>query len=149
MESELKIGQLTKELVAMNLKEVQNPSAVAAGVVRQTIVVALKSGPSGAQSIVSDACYGGMQGLLLSDQDLACGALMILSAVTGGAADIPLSPDDMRRYAIEGLARIAKFVTGEDLTAIGRVLERRQQGAGQAFSDAVAAHRSAALAAAR
>lgn len=142
MEVQFKVGQLTKELVAMNLKEVQNPCAEAAWLVRQTIVVALKAKPDEARSIVSDACYGGLQGLLISDQDLSCGALMILSALCGGSAEIPVDAALMRRYCIEGLARISKFVSGQDLTAISRALEKRQQGAGQSFSDAVAAQRN-------
>jgi len=142
MDVHFKVGQLTKELVAMNLKEVQNPCAEAAGLVRQTIVVALKARPEEACAVICDACYGGMQGLLLAEQDLACGALMILSAVCGGAPDIALDAAERRRFAIEGIARISKFVSGADVTAISRVLERRQQGAGQSFTDAVAAQRN-------
>ena len=144
MDTQFKVGQLTKELVALNLKEVENPCMVAAGLVRQTIGVALKARPEEARGIVSDACYGGLQGLLLADQDLACGALLMLAALGGGAADIALNPAEIRRYAIEGFARIARFVSREDVTSISRALEKRHQGAGQAFNDALAAQRAAA-----
>lgn len=142
MNDEFKISQLTKELVAMNLKERQNPCAVAAGVVRQTIDVALKARPHEARRVVSDACYGGLQGLLLAEQDLACGVLLILSAVQGRAGELEPSAAEMRSYCIEGFARIAKFVSREDLAAICRALERRHQ-AGQAFTDALSAQEAA------
>lgn len=132
------IGQLTKELVALKLKELQNPCAVAAGLVKDAIAVACKARPQEARTVVSDACYGGMQGLLLADQDLARGAEMILGAVSEAAADASLDPTELMSYGLAGVARIAKFVTRERLVAIQSALEERFQGCGEAFSAALA-----------
>ncbi len=142
MNDDFKIGQLTKELVAMKLKELEDPSAVAAGLVKKTIVVALKAAaPDQARAIVVDACYGGMQGLLLAEGDLAAGAVKLLEAVCEAAQDLGLDPGEMMRYGLTGVARIEKFAQAETLSAIRFALENRFSGVGEAFTDALAAER--------
>jgi hypothetical protein len=137
MEDEFRVGQLTKELVALKLKELQNPCAVAAGLVRQTITVALKARPEEAEKVVIEACYGGMQGLLLADQDLACGAVLIMGAVCEGAGDVGGDPTALMMFALTGIARFTKFIEHEKIVDISHSLEKRYQGVGVAFSEAL------------
>jgi hypothetical protein len=135
----IKLSQLTKELVALNLKRVTNPCFVAAEVVRNAVGVACKARPQEAEAIISDACYGGMQGLMLSEQDLACGAVIFVGALASGAGGGALDRAQTQRAAIAGIARMVKFLEREQLLAIQRKLEQRYPGSSAVFSDAQAA----------
>jgi hypothetical protein len=142
MDDQFKIGQLTKELVALRLKELGDPCAVAAGLVKKTLVVALKAQPDQAPTVVSDACYGGLQGLLLAEQDMSRGAVLILEAVCDSANDTALDPTAMMRYGLAGIARVSKFVPSETLVTMRHALEERYNGIGEAFSEALSAEQA-------
>lgn len=139
MEEEFKIGQLTKELVAMRIKKLEDPCGVAADMVKQAIVIALKARPIEAETVVSDACCGGLQGLYLSDHDLSRGAVLILQAVGEAADETMLDPTLLMSFALKGFARLNRLTTPEQLQAMREELERHFHGCGQAFADALAA----------
>lgn len=133
---EFKIGQLTKELVAARLKRMGDPCASAADLVKQTLAVALKGAKPGQVvegRIVEDACQGGMTGLLLSEQNLPRGAMLILEAVVELSIEMNLNQTEMMRSALMGIADMRRFVQPHLLGEIARQIEGHYHGAGEAF----------------
>lgn len=138
MDESFRIAQLTKELVAQKVQKMEDPCAVAADLVKQTIVVALGAKPEDAEKVVSDACYGGLQGLYLSEQSLPRGALFILEAVAEAAGKVEQDPTALMQAALKGFARIKHLTTPDQLFAIRSEIEKSFNGTGEAFSAALA-----------
>ena len=131
------IGQLAKELVSIRTKRLDDPCAIAAATVRETVQVALKSRPEEAERVVADACCGALQGLLLSGHDLARGAALILGETAEVAASTGLDQADMMRYALEGFARIRRLATQGQVIEMLDTLESHFHGTGEAFAAAL------------
>ena len=134
---EFKVGQLTKELVAIQLKKMADPCATAANLVKQTISVAfkgIKPGEAGHVNIVEDACRGGVTGLLLAEQNLAKGSILILEAVSELSSELNMDPTEMMRSALKGIADMRRFLRPDQLLAIHREIELHYMGAGEVFS---------------
>jgi hypothetical protein len=131
---EFRVGQLTKELVAQKLKSMEDPCGVAAGLVRQTLDVALKSKPADSTDIAADTCYGAMQGLMLAGQDFPRASVMILQAVSDHATAVGLDPTEQMMGALKGFAKLAKLCTSDQLHDIKTRIEANFNGAGEAFS---------------
>ncbi len=123
----------------VQLSQVPNPCAVAAGLVRRTISEACQTHPEQAAAIVTDACGAAMKALARADQDLGCGAVMIVSAVCDGKNATDLEPAALLNAALAGMARAGKSLPSPQLADIQKKLERRYSGAGEAFSQAAAA----------
>jgi hypothetical protein len=132
------ISQLAKELVAIRTRKLEDPCAIAAGMVRETVLVALKSRPQEAERVVADACYGALQGLLLSGHDLARGAALMLGETAEVAASTGLDPADVMRYALDGFARIRRMATQDQVIEMLDTLEGHFHGTGEAFAAALA-----------
>lgn len=132
------IGQFAKELVALRLQTLEDPCAVAAALVREAASVALRARPEEADRVVSDACYGALQALLLARHDVARGAALMLAAVAELAAASRLDPEALRGYALEGFARMRRLLTQDQLIDLLETLESRSPGAGTAFVKALA-----------
>ena len=133
---DFKINQLTKELVSARLRELPDPCAAAAGLVRETLSVALKTlapGSVAESRVVEDACQGAMTGLLLNDQNLVRGAVLILEAVVDLAGALNLDQPEMMKDALKGIADMRRFVRPEMMYEIQVAIEARYQGAGVAF----------------
>lgn len=133
---DFKISQLTKELVTARLRELEDPCAAAAELVRGTLLVALKGLPPGAAAesrVVADACQGAMTSLLLNDQSLTRGAVLILQRVSDLASELNLDGPEMLRSALRGIADMRRFARPETLADIRCAIESRFQGAGLAF----------------
>ncbi|MDE2039864.1 MAG: hypothetical protein KGO96_09065 [Elusimicrobia bacterium] len=131
-----RINQLTKEIVSARLKELENPHAAAAALVRRTLEVALRgleAGRAAESRIVEEACQGGMVALLLNDQSLPEGAVAILEAVSALAARLNLDQPEMLRSALRGIADVRRFVTPEVLSELRSAIEASFQGAGEVF----------------
>ncbi|OGR88482.1 MAG: hypothetical protein A3J74_07545 [Elusimicrobia bacterium RIFCSPHIGHO2_02_FULL_57_9] len=136
-QEDFKIGQLTKELVAIKLKKMADPSATAANLVKQTLAVALKEikpGSTGHHAVVEDACRGGITGLLLAEQNLGKGAVLILEAVAELSSELNLDPTEMMRSALNGIADMRRFLRPDQLYDIHREIELHFMGAGEVFS---------------
>lgn len=131
---EFRVGQLTKELVAQKLKSMEDPCAVAAGLVRQTLDVALKTKPADSAQVAADTCYGAMQGLMLAGQDFPKAAVMILQSVSDHATMVGLDPTEQMMGALKGFAKLSKLCTNEQLHDIKTRIEMNFNGAGEAFS---------------
>lgn len=133
---DFKISQLTKELVTARLRDLEDPCAAAAELVRSTLEVALRGLPPGtvAESrVVEDACQGAMTSLLLNDQNLVRGAVLILEKIVDLAAALNLDQPEMMRSALRGIADMQRFARPEMLAEIRYAIESRFQGAGLAF----------------
>ena len=128
------ISQLAKELVAIRLQKMEDPCAVTAALVRETAMTALKSRPEEAERVVSDCCYGALQALLLSGQDLGRGATLILGEVSDLAFPAGLDPADLMRFALHGFARIRRIATQDQVIEMLDSLEAHFHGTGEAFA---------------
>lgn len=123
---------------AAKLAQVPNPCAVAAGLARQTIGEACQAHPEQAEAIVVEACASAIKALARADQDLGCGAVLIVSAVCDGEATTALEPAALLKAALSGMGRVGKSLTSAQVNDIQRKLERRYAGAGETFSMAAA-----------
>ena len=133
---EFKISQLTKEIVSSRLREMEDPCRAAAQLVGKTLEVALNGLQPGAVAesrIVEDACQGGMTGLLLNEQPLTRGAVLILEVICDLATRLNLDQPELMRSALRGIADMRRFVRPEMLVEIQAAIEARFHGAGLAF----------------
>lgn len=133
------ISQFAKELVAIRLRETEDPCAVAAALVRETAEVALKSRPEEADCVIVDACYGALQALSLAEQDLSRGATLMYGSVLELAGPLGIAPAALSDYAFEGFARMRRLMTQVQLIDMLETLESRYKGAGAGFAKALAA----------
>lgn len=130
------LSQFTKELVSAQLKSLQDPCVVAAGLLKKTLSVALKDLPPGSAfpaAPVESACQGAMMALLLGDQNLPKGAVCILEAVSELALEVHLDPTMMMWAALRGIADIRRFASQELLIDLRYQIELRFMGAGDAL----------------
>lgn len=137
MEDNFQIGQLTKELVAVRLKRMADPCAAAADLVKQTLGVALKaaaSDPQARDKAFCDACQGGVTGLLLADQNLARGAVLILEAVVELSGQFNLDPGESMRSALRGMSDLRRFLRPDQTDEMVREVGLHFMGAGEVFS---------------
>jgi hypothetical protein len=137
MEDQFKVGQLTKELVALRLKQMDDPSAAAADMVKQTVLVAVSSRPQDAEKVVIDACCGAFHGLILAEQELSRASILILEAIVEVSNDAGLDPGAMMIAALAGFAKVRRLVVAEQLHRIRQALEERFNGVGPAFDAAL------------
>ena len=133
-----RIGQFAKELVTIRLGTLEDPSAEAAALVRETARVALKSRPEEADCVIADACCGALQALLLAGLDLSRAASLMLSAVQELAVALKRDPAELSGYALEGFARMRRLMRQDQLIDMLDTLESRHPGAGPAFAKALA-----------
>ncbi len=134
---ELRIHQLTKEMVAEELRQLGDPCAAAAAVVRKTLSAALASPPDGTarERVVEDAVKGAMTALLLADQSLSRGGMLVLATVAEVAAETHMDPTEAMRAALSGLADLRRFVDPTRMEEIRIEIEAKYMGAGEVFND--------------
>ncbi len=141
---DFRIGQLTKELVALRLKKMADPCAAAADLVKKTLAVALKGRQPedpGNLTVITDACQGGITAMLLADQNLPKGAVLLIEAVVELASEFNLDPPLCMQAAMLGISDVRRFARPDQVHEIAREIETRFMGAGEAFSEALAEHR--------
>jgi hypothetical protein len=131
----IRIEQLTKEMVAEELRIMGDPCASAALVVRKTLEGALKdpAAKADAERIIEESVKGAMTALLLADQSLARGSVLILEAVADRAMEHHLDPTDCMRAALKGLADLRRFVEPSRLDDIRLEIDAHYMGAGEVF----------------
>lgn len=132
---DFKIGQLTKEIVAAKLRELPDPCVAAVKLSTDTLRVALKgleAGSTGDAAVVQDACQGCMTALLLNDQNLPHGAVLLLESVVELAAELNLDQMELMKSALRGISDMKRFAPNA-VAEISNALEARFTGAGQAF----------------
>jgi hypothetical protein len=135
---ELRIVQLTKEMVAEELRLLGDPCAAAACVVRKTLMAALQGtapGDTPPARVIEDAVKGAMTALLLADHSMTRGAILILEAVMDTASKRDLDPTDSMRAALKGLADLRRFVDPSRIDDIRLEIEAHYMGAGEVFME--------------
>ena len=132
---ELRIHQLTKEMVAEELRMLGDPCAAAAAVVHKTLSAALQSPPDGTppERLVEYTVKGAMTALLLAEQSLARGGMLVLDAVLDVAAKAQLDPTEAMRAALRALADLRRFVDPARIDDIRLAIEAKYMGAGEVF----------------
>lgn len=129
---DLKISQLTKELVAEELRRMGDPCGAAAVVVCRTLTVALPAAKD-PEPVIVDAVKGGMTALLLADQSLARGAILLLEAVLQASGEANLDPTESMKAALKGVASLKKLVEPARLDDIRLEIDAHYMGAGEVF----------------
>jgi len=149
---ELRIGQLTKEMVAEELRQLSDPCAAAATVVRKTLSIALNGSPAGETPyvlVIEDAVKGAMTALLLADLSLSRGAILVIEAVHDVALERELDTVEAMRAALKGLADLRRFVTAQKVDEVRHAIETRYMGAGEMFGEYLSESQRAEAAAAQ
>ena len=134
---QLRIGELTKEMVAEELRLLGDPCAAAAAVVRKALTAALISAPGGGTPparVIEDAVKGAMTALLLADQSLARGSIRVLEGGHDVAGEWNLAPTESMSAALRALAELRRFVEPARLDDIRLQIEAHYMGAGEVFS---------------
>jgi len=133
---ELRINQLTKEMVAEELRLLGDPCQTAAGVVRRTLTAALQNPPEGTASdrIIEDAVKGAMTALLLAEQSLPRGALLVLAAVLD-ASEAVIDPTQAMRAALKGIAELRRYADLDRIEEVRLAIDGQFMGAGEVFSE--------------
>lgn len=135
---ELRLVQLTKEMVAEELRLLGDPCAAAASVVRKTLMAALQGSAPGdtpPARVIEDAVKGAMTALLLADHSMTRGSILIVEAVMDVTAKRELDPTDSMRAALKGLADLRRFVDPARIDDIRLEIEAHYMGAGEAFME--------------
>lgn len=133
---ELRIHQLTKEMVAEELRLLGDPCQTAAGVVRRTLTAALQGAPAGtaADRVIEDAVKGAMTALLLAEQSLPRGAMLVLAAVLDASA-AAIDPTRAMRAALQGVADLRRFADVDRVEEVRVAIDAQYMGAGEVFSE--------------
>jgi hypothetical protein len=135
---ELRLVQLTKEMVAEELRLLGDPCAAAASVVRKTLMAAFQGaapGDTAPARIIEDSVKGAMTALLLADHSMSRGSILIVEAVMDVAAKRELDPTDSMRAALKGLADLRRFVDPSRVDDIRLEIEAHYMGAGEVFME--------------
>lgn len=134
---DFKIGQLTKVLVAERLRKMDDLCGAASEIVKQVLLVALKSATPADptwKKIAQDACQGGITAILLSELDVAQGAMKILTATSEAAYELNLDAEEMRDAALRGIVDVRRFLSADKLLALQAELTKRSPKAGKDFA---------------
>lgn len=137
MEDPFKISQLTKELVASELKASADPCLLAAQTIRKTLTITIKAIPPGDPSwktAIEDAVRGGLQGLILADFDVAKGGIYTLRELTSLGQDLGLDPMETLLSGMRGMASLKRLIPPERMDALRLKIDADYHGAGEAFS---------------
>ena len=137
MENQYRVGQLTKELVAAELRNAPDPCLIAAQTIHKTLAVTLKAIPAGDGAggiAIEEAVRGGLQGLLLADLDVAKAGLLTLRELATLAQDLGRDPMEMLMSAMRGMASLKRLMPPEQMDRLRRAIESEFDGAGEAFA---------------
>ena len=135
---ELRIVQLTKEMVAEELRLLGDPCAAAAAVVRKTLQAAFQNpAPSDAAParVIEETVKGAVTALLLADHSMTRGSILVLEAVMDVSAKRDLDPTESMRAGLKGLADLRRFVDPSRIDDIRLEIEAHYMGAGAVFME--------------
>lgn len=137
---ELRIHQLTKEMVAEELRQLGDPCATAAGVVRKTLAAALANPPAGTEGerVIEDTVRGAMTALLLAEQSVSRGGMMILEVVLE-TTYAHVAPPDAMAAALRGLADMRRFIDPARLEEMRVEIAAKYMGADELFAEYIRA----------
>lgn len=133
-----KISQLSKELVAAELRTAPDPYKLAAKTIRETVHAALRAIPSNdpsADLAIQEAVRGGLQGLILADLDVAKGGILVLREILELALDLGRDPQEAILSVMKGIASLKRLVRADQLDKLRLEIDADYHGAGEAFSN--------------
>ncbi len=144
MTDQYNLGELTKEMVASRLKSLEDAPAVAAEIVKKTIVAGVQGTRHAGQSpqvSVQQICRGAVAGLLLIDKDLPKSAVCMLDKMAEASQEIQLAPEDLMTWAMEGIASMANVIPLDVQGRIRDAINDKYMGAGEVFEKLCLQHK--------
>lgn len=135
-------GKLTKEIIVSRLKETADAPAIAAEIVKRTIVAGVQATrasatPQEAHQTVVEVARGAMTGLMLIDKDLAASAIAILSRLAEAANEIHADPQELLTWALEGFAKVTPAMQRDVVYKMRTEIDRTYLGVGELFDKLV------------
>jgi hypothetical protein len=130
------LAQLTKEMVVGQIKNLADPTMVAAEVVRGTLIARLKGHKLSnyeVQDVVVEICKGAIAGMVLMEVPLPRGAAAILHAAEVSSKSLPYDKHLMTTAAIKGIADVRRFTTKEIIGQIRHRINTTWLGSGEIF----------------
>jgi hypothetical protein len=111
-----------------------DPCQTAADVVRRTLSAALQAPPDGTapERIIEDAVKGAMTALLLAEQNLPRGAMLVLASVLD-VSESNVEPMTAMGAALKGIADLRRFADPTKLEDIRLEIAAKYMGAGEVF----------------
>lgn len=138
MEPQFKVTQLTKELVAAELRSAPDPCLLAAQLIAKTLAVALKAVPRGDRAAglaIEEAVRGGLQGVLLAKYDVAKAGLMTVREMARLSRDLDLEATETLMATLRGIASLKRLVPAADMNRLRIDIDAEFSGAADALSD--------------
>ncbi len=130
------LAQLTKEMVVSQIRNIADPTRLAAEVVRGTLIARLKGydkPDDEVQEAVIEICRGAMIGMLLSDCPMDRGAATLLLVVESAAKTAGLDPEMVQVAALRGIADSKRFLQEDVLAKIRARLKLARPGSEHVF----------------
>lgn len=138
MEAQFKVTQLTKELVAAELRNAPDPCLLAAQLIGKTLAVALKAIPRGDRAAglaIEEAVRGGLQGVLLAKYDVAKAGVMTVREMAQLARDLDLEATETLMSTLRGIASLKRLIPAGDMNRMRIDIDVEFAGAADALSD--------------
>ncbi|MFH1723591.1 MAG: hypothetical protein ABII00_03100 [Elusimicrobiota bacterium] len=130
------LAQLTKEMVVTQIRNLADPTLLAAEVVRGTVIARLKGHRLSnyeIQEAVMEVCRGAVAGLVLMECPMGRGAAAILRGAMDASSAAGVDAELVEIAAIKGLADARRFVSEETLSQMRARLDAARVEAGQLF----------------
>jgi hypothetical protein len=130
------LAQLTKEMVVGQIRNLADPTLVAAEVVRGTLIARLKGHKLSnheIQEAVIEVCKGAMAALVLMECPLPRGASQLVISAKAAAQAINFDEELVVIGAVRGIADVKRFTTPQLVTEISERLHAAQPELGGAF----------------
>ena len=136
--------KLAREIAVSRLGGLGDKAATVAGEMAHTMLVsALKSTATrqDPRLTIVAICRGLLSGLLLGNQPLVDPAISILKELVNVSHDVPVTPEDLMTWAMQGFAEIAVIAGPEAAQSMESAIAENFMGAEGVFNKACAAAR--------
>jgi hypothetical protein len=139
--------KLAREIVAGRLAGLADRAPEAAAEIAKRILIAALQSTREKQDpreSVEAICRGVLGGLMLINQDLSRAAPLILKELGHVSHEVPLSPEDLMTWAMDGFAQVAVLAGDDSPLKIENAIDASFMGAGRVFATACARERAKA-----
>lgn len=137
--------KLAREIVAGRLAGLTDKAPEASAEIAKRILIAALQSTREKQDpreSVTAICRGVLGGLLMIDADLARAAPLILKELGHVSHEVPLAPEDLMTWAMDGFAQVAASAGPDAAHRMETAIEDAIMGAGAVFGKAYAAARA-------
>ncbi len=127
--------KLSREILLSQAKGPKDSAALAAGAVREVLVVAIEGTRfrQEPRATVQGVCRGVMGGLLIAGKNLPEGAVAIMKQMAEIADKVQLDPMDLMTWSMEGIASMAGAAGRDQRSAIIGAVSDAFMGVGEIF----------------